>query len=53
MSFQTTRDSLMAIQRVYRRWEKMLARRVEAIEREHDRSAAFAEATMPTPEYLR
>ena len=29
---------------VFRRWERMLARRVAAIEREHDRSAAFAEA---------
>ena len=29
---------------VYRRWEKVLARREAAIEREHDRSAAFAEA---------
>ena len=29
---------------VYRRWEKVLARRAAAIEREHDRSAAFAEA---------
>ena len=29
---------------VYRRWEKVLVRRAAAIEREHDRSAAFAEA---------
>ena len=35
---------------VYRRWEKVLARRAAAIEREHDRSAAFAEAAVSTPE---
>ena len=29
---------------VYRRWERMLERHAAAIEREHDRSAAFAEA---------
>ena len=29
---------------VYRRWERVLERRAAAIEREHDRSAAFAEA---------
>ena len=29
---------------VYRRWERVLERRKAAIEREHDRSAAFAEA---------
>ena len=29
---------------VYRRWERVLTRRKAAIEREHDRSAAFAEA---------
>ena len=29
---------------VYRRWERMLERRAAAIEREHDLSAAFAEA---------
>ncbi len=29
---------------VYRRWERVLARRAAAIEREHDRSEAFAEA---------
>ena len=29
---------------VYRRWERVLERRRAAIAREHDRSAAFAEA---------
>ena len=31
---------------VYRRWERVGERRVAAIEREHDRSAAFAEAAL-------